>query len=214
MERYVIRFPRCVAARLRVYHDLFYTAFASLFQTRAFGTMNPYTMTNRPPVGFLPRSESPAVFFWVYTTRSRAPLLFLAPFVLPFCSRRIHFLQDSTWGSIDPRDHTCDWVRFPPPSLRFLMAQGRIDQASETLVKLCSRPEHEAQDGPLLQVRFLLFCHSLSLRTQLVPGSRIFAFQFFDNFLCLSPLLLSFSGRPIFILVALIRPWRCSPVHQ
>ena len=64
---------------------------------------------------------------------------------------------------------------FLPPPPRLLVAQGCIDEALQTLSKLRLRPEHEVQDDPSLQVRFLLFRHTLC-RTQLVPGSGVFAF--------------------------------------
>ena len=79
-------------------------------QTRAFDLMTRYTMITHPPTGFLSRSEYPAVFSWINTTRSRTRLLFPVTFVPPLGSRRIHFLEDSTWGSIDPRDHARDRV--------------------------------------------------------------------------------------------------------
>ena len=47
---------------------------------------------------------------------------------------------------------------FLPPSPRLLVAQGRNDEALQTLAKLRLRSENEVQDDPLLQVRFLAFC--------------------------------------------------------
>jgi hypothetical protein len=46
---------------------------------------------------------------------------------------------------------------FLPPSPRLLVAQGRNDEALQTLAKLRLRSENEVQDDPLLQVRFLAF---------------------------------------------------------
>jgi hypothetical protein len=94
------------------------------------------------------------------------------------------------------------------------VAQGRIDEALQTLAKLRLRSEHEVQDDPLLQVRFR---HPPSLSAVhssfLVPA--FFAFLFFYHFLCLSPLLLSFSGRLISIHFSepmRVSDWALSPV--
>jgi len=95
---------------------------------------------------------------------------------------------------------------FLPPSPRLLVAQGRNDEALQTLAKLRLRSEIEVQDDPLLQVRSLAFyySHPSPRAVHLVPGSHVFASLLSCHSSCLSLSLAPFcfpgqSGRLIFI---------------
>jgi hypothetical protein len=64
---------------------------------------------------------------------------------------------------------------FLPPSPRLLVAQGRNDEALQTLAKLRLRSEHEVQDDPLLQVRSSAFYHPPNSPPCHISGSCAFA---------------------------------------
>ena len=121
-------------------------------QTRAFGLMTLYTTTNRPPHGFLSVPNTPPCFpGFTQLTLARV-------FCFRFLSFPLVIEWSTSWGiQLILRIVLAIGCVFLPPSPGLLVAQGRIDEALQTLVELHLRSECEVHDDPLPQVRFCCF---------------------------------------------------------